>query len=84
MIIIKRILIFLIATISFLIIGCDDTVKPLHHSQQEKAELQKYIQRIKSDLIFVQGGTFWMGDFCKKNAQRWPLLFTGERYQATS
>ncbi|EOL8967127.1 formylglycine-generating enzyme family protein [Cronobacter dublinensis] len=66
MIIIKRILIFLIATISFLIIGCDDTVKPLHHSQQEKAELQKYIQRIKSDLIFVQGGTFWMGDFCKK------------------
>ncbi|EOL8967128.1 formylglycine-generating enzyme family protein [Cronobacter dublinensis] len=46
--------------------SCDNSTKPSQDSFQEQAELQKYIQRIKSDLIFVQGGTFWMGDFCKK------------------
>ncbi|MBE4855522.1 SUMF1/EgtB/PvdO family nonheme iron enzyme [Enterobacter cloacae complex sp. P40RS] len=54
--------IFLILLIS----GCDNATKTVQHTPQEQAELQKYINRVKADLVYVKGGTFWMGDFCKK------------------
>ena len=49
-----------------LISGCDNATKTVQHTPQEQAELQKYINRVKADLVYVKGGTFWMGDFCKK------------------
>ncbi|HGF1018060.1 SUMF1/EgtB/PvdO family nonheme iron enzyme [Enterobacter cloacae] len=49
-----------------LISGCDNITKPAQHTPHEKAVLQKYINRVKADLVYVKGGSFWMGDFCKK------------------
>ncbi|MFH7826716.1 formylglycine-generating enzyme family protein [Kluyvera chengduensis] len=46
--------------------GCDNATKPVKHTPQEQAELQQYIKRVKSDMVYVKGGMFWMGDFCKK------------------
>ncbi|MBJ9294367.1 SUMF1/EgtB/PvdO family nonheme iron enzyme [Citrobacter werkmanii] len=46
--------------------GCDNAAKLKTHTPQEQAQIQKYISRIKSNYIFVKGGSFWMGDFCKK------------------
>ncbi|MBB1199828.1 hypothetical protein EGM70_05870 [Enterobacteriaceae bacterium 89] len=47
--------------------GCDnnstDTAKL---TLQQKKELQTFIQKEKSKQVFVQGGAFWMGDFCSK------------------
>lgn len=53
-------------TLLLLISGCDNATNPVKHTPQEQAELQQYIKRVKTDLIYVKGGTFWMGDFCKK------------------
>ncbi|WP_434924394.1 formylglycine-generating enzyme family protein [Enterobacter asburiae] len=46
--------------------GCDNSASVIKHTPQEKAESKRYLSRIKADLVFVKGGTFWMGDFCKK------------------
>lgn len=43
-----------------LLSGCD---KP-EPAGQNNAELAQYLQRITGDLVFIPGGTFWMGDFC--------------------
>ncbi|WMY76051.1 SUMF1/EgtB/PvdO family nonheme iron enzyme [Buttiauxella selenatireducens] len=47
--------------------GCDNTsADTVDLTPQKKKELQLFIQKEKSEQIFVQGGTFWMGDFCSK------------------
>ncbi|WMY76052.1 SUMF1/EgtB/PvdO family nonheme iron enzyme [Buttiauxella selenatireducens] len=47
--------------------GCDNTsADTVDLTSQQKKELQLFIQKAKSEQIFVQGGTFWMGDFCSK------------------
>jgi formylglycine-generating enzyme required for sulfatase activity len=50
----------------FLISGCDNVSQEVTHIPQEQAEVQKYLISIKANLVYVKGGTFWMGDFCKK------------------
>jgi len=51
----------------FLLIGgCDNASQVVNRTPQEQEELQQYLTRIKKDLVYVKGGTFWMGDFCKK------------------
>jgi formylglycine-generating enzyme required for sulfatase activity len=51
----------------FLLIGgCDNASQVVNRTPQEQEELQKYLTRIKKDLVYVKGGRFWMGDFCKK------------------
>ncbi|MBD8459805.1 hypothetical protein [Enterobacter cloacae] len=62
----KRALYLCSVTLFLLISGCDNATKTVQHTPQEQAELQKYINRVKADLVYVKGGTFWMGDFCKK------------------
>jgi len=54
------------AFLSLLVVGCDNATQVVKHTPQEQAELQQYLTRIKNDLVYVKGGTFWMGDFCKK------------------
>jgi formylglycine-generating enzyme required for sulfatase activity len=49
----------------FLVNGCD-YAKPSPQgarTPQEKIEIQNFISKVKSDLIFVPGGEFLMGDF---------------------
>ena len=46
--------------------GCDNSASAIKHTPQEKAEIQRYLSRVKADLVYVHAGTFWMGDFCKK------------------
>ena len=46
--------------------GCDNSAGSPKHTPQEQAEIKSNLSRIKSDLVYVKGGTFWMGDFCKK------------------
>ena len=47
--------------------GCDNTnVETLNMTPQQNEELQAFIQKVKKEQIYVQGGTFWMGDFCAK------------------
>ncbi|HCM9274265.1 TPA: SUMF1/EgtB/PvdO family nonheme iron enzyme [Enterobacter kobei] len=47
--------------------GCDNTnAGTMNLTPQQKKELQTFIQKEKSEQVFVQGGTFWMGDFCSK------------------
>ena len=57
----------LILGIIIVLSGCDntnsDTVNLIH---QQNKELRTFIQKEKSKQVFVQGGTFWMGDFCSK------------------
>ncbi len=55
--------VFLLLIIS----GCDNAEQSIKHSPQEQAEIQQYIKKVKADLVYVKGGSFWMGDFCKKN-----------------
>ncbi|WP_370622348.1 hypothetical protein NMD09_04010 [Citrobacter portucalensis] len=45
-----------------LLSGCD---KP-EPAARDNAELAQYLQRITGDLVFISGGTFWMGDFCSR------------------
>ena len=46
--------------------GCDNAGKTVSRTPQQNAALQHYIKKVRSDLIYVKGGSFWMGDFCKK------------------
>jgi len=46
--------------------GCDNASQVVNRTPQEQEELQQYLTRIKKDLVYIKGGTFWMGDFCKK------------------
>ncbi|NDO80640.1 hypothetical protein CJP72_07600 [Citrobacter sp. NCU1] len=61
---------FTFAAICILLLSaCDNKktdTKPDSHSPNEQEELRAFITQVKSNLVFVQGGTFWMGDFCKK------------------
>ncbi len=51
----------------FILLGCDNTnVDTVSLTPQQKKELQLFIQKAKSEQVFVQGGTFWMGDFCSR------------------
>lgn len=51
---------------SLIISGCDRADQSIKHSPQEQAEIQRYKKKVKADLVYVKGGTFWMGDFCKQ------------------
>ncbi|MCS8553225.1 formylglycine-generating enzyme family protein [Citrobacter sp. XY323] len=45
--------------------GCDQnptSVKP-RHSTEDQARLQEFVTQIKSELVFVEGGEYLMGDF---------------------
>ncbi len=57
--------------------GCD---KP-EPAGQNNAELAQYLQRITGDLVFIPGGTFWMGEFLLPHAWRGGTLLFGKRYQ---
>ncbi|MGR7483759.1 formylglycine-generating enzyme family protein [Klebsiella aerogenes] len=47
--------------------GCDNTsADTVKLTPQQKKEVQHFIKKAKSEQVFVQGGTFWMGDFCSK------------------
>jgi len=46
--------------------GCDNATETKKLTSDEQAELKQFINKIKSELVYVKGGTFWMGDFCKK------------------
>ncbi|WP_343645667.1 formylglycine-generating enzyme family protein [Enterobacter sp.] len=54
---------------SFLLLqGCDQssgsqTATAPEYDAQDKARLEQFIQQIKSELVYVQGGEFLMGDF---------------------
>lgn len=52
--------------LTFFASGCDNSTNSLKHTPQEQIEIQSYLNRVKADLVYVKGGTFWMGDFCKK------------------
>ena len=57
----------IIPGIIFALSGCDNTGQAtVSLTSQQKKELQTFLQRAKSEQVFVQGGTFWMGDFCSK------------------
>jgi len=58
----------IISLMSVLILnGCDDINDNIVNlTPQQNKELQSFIQKAKSEQIFVQGGKFWMGDFCSK------------------
>ncbi|MGE6430027.1 formylglycine-generating enzyme family protein, partial [Serratia sp. NPDC078593] len=49
-----------------LLVGCDNPPQETAVMQplpQDNAELQSLIRQVKSNLVFVQGGDFLMGDF---------------------
>jgi formylglycine-generating enzyme required for sulfatase activity len=53
--------------IAFILIGCDNTNAATSKlTAKQKEELQSFIQKAKNEQVYVQGGTFWMGDFCSK------------------
>ncbi|MEI9483568.1 SUMF1/EgtB/PvdO family nonheme iron enzyme [Enterobacter cancerogenus] len=57
----------IIPGIIFALSGCDNTGQEAASlTSQQKKELQTFLHRAKSEQVFVQGGTFWMGDFCSK------------------
>lgn len=68
----KRIIYHFSIAMALLIGGCDNTTSVVNHTAQEQAEIQKYINKVKIDVVYVKGGTFWMGDFCKKMREGGP------------
>ncbi|WP_343645664.1 SUMF1/EgtB/PvdO family nonheme iron enzyme [Enterobacter sp.] len=69
---------------SFLLLqGCDQssgsqTVTVPEHNAQDKAHLDQFIQQIKSELVYVQGGEFRMGDFGEEYGQE-KLPYDGKK-----
>ncbi|MCX2942101.1 SUMF1/EgtB/PvdO family nonheme iron enzyme [Rahnella perminowiae] len=53
----------------FLVNSCDNVKSAPQGARtpQEKVEIQNFITKVKSEMIFVHGGKFWMGDFCSKS-----------------
>ncbi|MEX9251139.1 lipoprotein, partial [Pseudenterobacter timonensis] len=49
-----------------LLTGCDNQKAPTSEKKITKTELCDYIQKIKANLVFVEGGNFEMGDFGEK------------------
>jgi sulfatase modifying factor 1 len=58
---------YLIIT-TVLLSGCDNSnsVYKINRTPQENEEIQNFIKEVKSGIVFVPGGKFWMGDFCAK------------------
>ena len=46
--------------------GCDNATETKKLTADEQTELKHFINKKKSELVYVKGGPFWMGDFCKK------------------
>ena len=56
---------WLCAIVLIAVVGCDQnptSVKP-RHSTEDQARLQEFVTQIKSELVFVEGGEYLMGDF---------------------
>ncbi len=68
----KRIIYRSSIVIILLISGCDRSDPEVKHTPQEKVQIQNYLNRVKTDLVYIKGGTFWMGDFCKKMREGGP------------
>ncbi|MBB1199827.1 hypothetical protein EGM70_05865 [Enterobacteriaceae bacterium 89] len=57
----------IISALVLMLSGCDNnSTNTAKLTLQQKKELQTFIQKEKSKQVFVQGGAFWMGDFCSK------------------
>ncbi|EJB5576855.1 SUMF1/EgtB/PvdO family nonheme iron enzyme [Citrobacter freundii] len=55
----------LLSLAASVVAGCDQnpvSVKPMH-SAEDLARLQEFVTQIKSELVFVEGGEYLMGDF---------------------
>lgn len=47
--------------------GCDNTnVGTSKLTAKQKEELQSFIHKARNEQVYIQGGIFWMGDFCSK------------------
>ncbi|MCP2003028.1 UNVERIFIED_ORG: formylglycine-generating enzyme required for sulfatase activity [Buttiauxella agrestis ATCC 33320] len=64
MILSKQKIILSVITI-FLISACDNK-SPTVANKNNTGDLNKYIQQVKSELVFVKGGEFLMGDYGEK------------------
>ena len=56
---------WLCAIVLIAVAGCDQnptSVKPRHNTE-DQARLQEFVTQIKSELVFVEGGEYLMGDF---------------------
>ncbi|WP_425135247.1 formylglycine-generating enzyme family protein [Citrobacter braakii] len=56
---------WLCAIVLIAVVGCDQnptSVKPRHNTE-DQARLQEFVTQIKSELVFVEGGEYLMGDF---------------------
>ena len=74
-----RVAVLLMATAA--ITACDDTsLKPGTRTltPQQKSDIQQLITKTKADLVFVQGGKFWMGDFCSQMRNGGPYCSSDE------
>ena len=74
-----RVAVLLMATAA--ITACDDTsLKPGTRTltPQQKSDIQQLITKTKADLVYVQGGKFWMGDFCSQMRNGGPYCSSDE------
>lgn len=60
-----------------LLAACDNKVDNKKDEEKSPDDLNGFVKQVKSDLVFVNGGSFWMGDFCKKMRDGGPYC-TGE------
>ncbi|HDG1710673.1 TPA: SUMF1/EgtB/PvdO family nonheme iron enzyme [Kluyvera ascorbata] len=80
----NRIFLSLISFISLAVLqGCDQgsdkqTATVPKHNAQDQARLEQFIQQIKSELVYVQGGEFLMGDFGEEYGQE-KLPYDGKK-----
>jgi formylglycine-generating enzyme required for sulfatase activity len=56
---------FLLVLSAVFLVGCEQSSKPLNASESNVSaqELQAFLKKIKSNLVFVEGGEFLMGDY---------------------
>lgn len=55
--------IILVALSVVVIISCNKDNKAENESDKDSISLDKYVEKINSELVFVEGGSFLMGDF---------------------
>ncbi|WP_343645668.1 SUMF1/EgtB/PvdO family nonheme iron enzyme [Enterobacter sp.] len=80
----NRISLSLVSLISLVVLqGCDQssgsqTSAAPEHNAQDQARLEQFIQQIKSELVYIQGGEFLMGDFGEEYGQE-KLPYDGKK-----
>ncbi|WP_435952672.1 formylglycine-generating enzyme family protein [Dryocola sp. BD626] len=59
----KKLKLVFFMSVLFLLSACDKDDNAIEPDQKDSEKLQKFLRKVKSELVFVEGGQFLMGDY---------------------